>query len=89
MLGTLLMIVLTYLTAGLYVPTASLYPCAHTILPLPHTITLPNTHMHMHSLATALVVCASLGKYRVPEPVRLADKISRAYLRDNGYTAAD
>ncbi|EFJ33242.1 hypothetical protein SELMODRAFT_84652 [Selaginella moellendorffii] len=41
---------------------------------------------HRISLETGVEIVRKLCKFRVPEPVRLADKKSREYLRVNGYT---
>lgn len=44
---------------------------------------------HRVSLQTALAVCVACSAFRVPEPVRQADKLSRAFLRERGYTSTD
>lgn len=49
-------------------------------------------HELTHSLQTAIDVCIACSKFRVPEPVRMADQKSRAFLRglrDSAGTSVD
>ncbi|KZT52066.1 hypothetical protein CALCODRAFT_487402 [Calocera cornea HHB12733] len=61
---------------GLYTPTQDAYAGA-ALIPSTSRAPLFVSPGHRISLDTAMRVTLAMGKYKIPEPIRLADKISR------------